>query len=1209
MLESIRDGESEEFHKNLISDFFKRSQFGQNFINTKGHNDLVIHNGKTADSSVGVILEIKSPANKSEMPHYENLNCKASQELLLYFLRERIGCKNLELRTLIITNVDDWWIFDAAVFEERFLSDRTLVRRFREFQAGSLSGRRTEFFYKEIAAPAIDSVKGELAVCHLRLMDYKPILRSKEKEEERTLISLFKVLSPEHLLKVPFATDNQTLDRGFYAELLHIIGLVEVASSGKRLISRNKPEERYAGSLLENAILQIDALDRLSQVRKPEAYGETRDEQLFALALELVITWIDRIIFLKLLEAQLIRYNGADKSYAFLDETRVASYGDLNALFFAVLARLPVDRSKELQDKYSRVPYLNSSLFDPAPIEHDGVFISALRDDLRLPVFRRTALSDSHGRRVSGQLRGLEYMLRFLEAYDFSGEGGEEIQEENKALISASVLGLIFEKINGYKDGSFFTPGSVTMHICRENVRLAVLDKFNSEYNWRCKDIPSLYDRIEDKTKANELIDGLTICDPAVGSGHFLVSALNEILAVKSDLKILRDRSGRVLRDYEVEVVNDELVVADEDGRFFSYNPNNRNSQNVQEALFHEKQRIIENCLFGVDINRNSVRICRLRLWIELLKSAYYKDDGQGRSLETLPNIDINIKAGDSLIGRFPLDSSLSGILRASKRSVADYRAAIAAYQAAKGREEKRGFEKLIEDIRHDFSAAIQRTLLGNLSGELYGLEHQTTLFAEVGEKATETRRKKQKLAERIKEVKADVASEGLYRRAFEWRFEFPHVLGVDGTFRGFDLVVGNPPYGVPIRGLERSFVEARLGAVPDHEIFYLFLNLGRELLRNGGLLSLIVPNTLLFNVYAERYRLSLLEKWEFEEIVDCTDFRIFADATVRNAILSLRKCSASARPIAFRPTAGARSLEALMNREKREIPGEMLREQARNWALVFRTPPEILAIAARIRRESKKLSTLFPEISQGLIAYDRYQGQSEELIDARAFHSTKQLDSSYKKWLWGEDVRRYQVVWNGKEYIKYGDRGEGIANPRQAKFFKTRRVLVREITSPQIYAGLTEDELYNDPAIINILESKDGELSIWCLLAILNSKFATFYHLHSSPKITKGEFPKILVTDLQKFPLPGRPDKDIADRIAHLARTVHLQKAIEGGPTTDVIEAEVDKLVYEFYGLSVKEVATIEARLAPGVEDEPEDESSQRHAVAPDGRSWQKRC
>ena len=188
----------------------------------------------------------------------------------------------------------------------------------------------------------------------------------------------------------------------------------------------------------------------------------------------------------------------------------------------------------------------------------------------------------------------------------------------------------------------------------------------------------------------------LHLCDPAVGSGHFLVSSLNEIIAIKCELGILADATGERFRDIEITIENDELTVFDtERSEFFKYRitngtPASKEAQRLQKTLFHEKQTLIENCLFGVDINPNSVKICRLRLWIELLKNAYYKeiqkpapskgaDDDEERpyfvrasaneytELETLPNIDINIKEGNSLLSRFALDADLNADFEANQ--------------------------------------------------------------------------------------------------------------------------------------------------------------------------------------------------------------------------------------------------------------------------------------------------------------------------------------------------------------------------------------------------------------------------------------------------------------------------------------------------------------------------------------------------------------
>ncbi|RAR70635.1 DUF7149 domain-containing protein [Flavobacterium aciduliphilum] len=582
LLDRTNDTESEEFHKNLVIDFLKKTYYDPNhYINTKGRNDLVIHNGNTAKSSVGVIIEAKKPTNKAEMITTKKLNAKAFQELVLYYLRERITHKNLEVKHLVATNINEWFIFDATLFDRLFAQNKNLVKQFTEFEGGRLADTKTDFFYKQIAEPFIADITAEIEFTYFNIQDYQKPLRNADKADDNSLIALFKLLSPEHLLKLPFTNDSNSLDKRFYSELLHIIGLTETKEGNKKLIERNKSGERHSGTILEDAIIQLDSLDKLSRLDKPNQFGSTSQERLFNVALELSITWINRILFLKLLEAQLITYHKGDKSYSFLNLDKIKNYDDLNSLFFQVLARKYSDRNDDVKKAFENVPYLNSSLFEPTDIEQVTLFISNLKDDKKIPIISTTVLKNDQGKKQTGSLNTLEYLFEFLNAYDFSSEGSEEIQEDNKSLINASVLGLIFEKINGYKDGSFFTPGFITMYMCRETIRKAVVQKFNETKKWNCKDIEELYDKIEDRKEANKIVNSIKICDPAVGSGHFLVSALNEMIAVKNDLKILQDRDGKRLKEYQVEVVNDELIVTDEEGELFEYNPTNKESQRI----------------------------------------------------------------------------------------------------------------------------------------------------------------------------------------------------------------------------------------------------------------------------------------------------------------------------------------------------------------------------------------------------------------------------------------------------------------------------------------------------------------------------------------------------------------------------------------------------------------------------------------------------
>ena len=228
LFEKINDNESEEFQKNLIADFLKKNSFDPHFyINTKGRNDLVIYNDKTAKSNVGVIIETKKITNSAEMLSVKKLNVKAFQELLLYYLRERITHKNLEVKHLIATNVYEWFIFDANQFEHFFGKNKKLIKQFEDFEANRLSGNTTDFFYTEIAKPAIDEVVELFEYTYFNLKDYDSIVKNTSKEDDNKLIAIFKIFSPEHLLKLPFINDSNTLDKGFYNELLHIIGLVE----------------------------------------------------------------------------------------------------------------------------------------------------------------------------------------------------------------------------------------------------------------------------------------------------------------------------------------------------------------------------------------------------------------------------------------------------------------------------------------------------------------------------------------------------------------------------------------------------------------------------------------------------------------------------------------------------------------------------------------------------------------------------------------------------------------------------------------------------------------------------------------------------------------------------------------------------------------------------------------------------------------------
>jgi len=1150
LLDRSNDTESEEFHKNLVIDFLKKTYYDPNhFINTKGRNDLVIHNGNNAKSTVGVIIEAKKPTNKTEMITTKKLNAKAFQELVLYYLRERITHKNLEVKYLIATNINEWFIFDATLFDRLFAQNKNLVKQFNDFEGGRLADTKTDFFYKQIAEPFIADIKTEIEFTYFDLQEYQKPLRNADKADDNKLIALFKLLSAEHLLKLPFTNDSNSLDKRFYSELLHIIGLIETKEGSKKLIERNKEGERNSGSILEDAIIQLDSLDKINRLDRSTQFGVTLQERLFNVGLELSITWINRILFLKLLEAQLITYHKGDKSYSFLSLDKIKNYDDLNSLFFQVLARKYEDRNQDVKKAFEKVPYLNSSLFEPTEIEQVTLLISNLKDDKTIPVISSTVLKNDQGKKRTGNLTTLAYLFDFLNAYDFTSEGAEEIQEDNKSLINASVLGLIFEKINGYKDGSFFTPGFITMYMCRETIRKSVVQKFNETKKWNCTTVEELYDKIEDRKEANDIVNSIKICDPAVGSGHFLVSALNEMIAVKNDLKILQDRTGKRLKEYQVEVVNDELIVTDEEGELFEYNPTNSStgsllrseSQRIQETLFHEKQTIIENCLFGVDINSNSVKICRLRLWIELLKNAYYKN---ATELETLPNIDINIKCGNSLVSRFAIDADLKQALKKSKWSIDMYRIAVDTYRNAESKEQKREMEKLIADIKSDFRSEISLNdpkvkKQRKLSGELFTLTQQTQLFemskkekADWNKKVLQLTEETKKIENEIEEIKANK----IFENAFEWRFEFPEVLNDDGDFVGFDVVIGNPPYFIITKNNTENVALSHylnnyqtIKNASSKNIFNLFIELSIQISSTQSYHSMIVPEGL-FETRSYADTISLLQNSGSILNITRIEGMVFDEANTGNVIFIFGKNQIDIK-----------AKQQLFNKNQDLIDFDKT----------------VNPIITKIDNpKTPKLSEVC-QLFKGMVVGDR-----------KNFIFETNTDNLPDKFLLGNCISKWNI--NKNFYADYSKLSIIGGTKLKTKHDVFPRILIRRTGNFLCCAylsepALTESTLYSCWSI-------NKDIHNLFILGVLHSKVADYY-IKNKLVTNPQAFPQILMTDLQSLPIPA-PTLDLHNSIQSL-----VELRLSNSENNLDLETQIDQLVYQLYDLTEEEIKIVEGK------------------------------
>lgn len=1227
LIEQINTDESEENAKGHLSQFLRSAFYGHDYlIATKERNDLVIHNGPKSDSPAAVLIETKRPRPQdqvaADMIRSDRPNVKALHELILYFLRERIENKNTDLKYLIATDINSFYFFNAEDFERLFFKSRQLVSDYKDWRDGRKTASTTEFFYQHIAQLFVEQLDQELPCVHLKLQDFAPYALNDDPADDTKLIPLYKALSPTHLLRLPFANDSNSLNKEFYYELLHLIGLEEAKEGSKKVIQRKPDGQRNNGSLLENTIRTLETEERLAQVSKKSIYGDTKAEQHFSVALELCITWVNRILFLKLLEAQLLQYHDQDSAYRFLHSGLVKNYDELNELFFEVLAKQKDERGDYANRQFNHVPYLNSSLFEIAQLESETIRINSLKERFEMPLYTRTVLKDDRGRRRTGSLQVLEYLFDFLDAYNFSSEGSESIEEHNRTLINASVLGLIFEKINGYKDGAFFTPGFITMYMCRETLRRATVQKFRQSDHFagfvsdQFDDLGNFLSRhykSEDLVEANALINSLKICDPAVGSGHFLVSALNELLAIKSELGILCDRLGKPL-SVRVSVDHDEFSVQwSRTDELFVYRPGVQECQVVQEALFHEKQTLIEGCLFGVDINPNSVKICRLRLWIELLKNAYYiRPD----VLETLPNIDINIKQGNSLVSRFALDEDLQPVLKQNKWKISDYRIAVASYQAARDKESKRELLEQIERIKagfqtHIFNRDPRIKQLAKLRGQKILLENKTEI-GDLFEKLStdDVAQDVDKLEGQIVKLEAEIESirsAVIFRDAFEWRFEFPEVLNEDGDFVGFDVVVGNPPY---IRQEELTALKPYL---KDHydtfagtaDILVYFYELAINIIKKLGHFGLITSNKFIKANYGIKLRTLLLGQ-QMIEIVDFGELPVFDEASTFPLIILLQK---KVKQELVRhsqiSTLDFESLALEIDKNVSQLPDESFRNKY--WTL---SDIKVNNILSKLKLNSITLGEYFnSSLNRGILTgYNEAFVISEEVKNC-IIDSDPISAEIIHPFAVGDDIRYYSIN-ELSRYLIFTRRGIDIEKYHGVKThleaYKNRLMPGvkggRKKGSYQWYEIQDSVAYFNDfakkkiiyPVIAkesrfafseSVMYSNDKTFIIptdelW-MLSLLNSKLIWFYLKNICSVFgDPNDGGRLELRSIYVSTIPvRRPTLDFIQKMEILTRDILSAKKVAPSNDTTSLEALINAMVYELYGLTEDEISVVEGR------------------------------
>ncbi|EIS5080786.1 Eco57I restriction-modification methylase domain-containing protein [Campylobacter jejuni] len=1189
---------------NALSKFFENLSFQCEVKSIhKGNSGIDLALKK--DGLAQVIIEAKLPHSR-EFFSPSKPNCKALHECILYYLRERKAL-NSSLKHIIITDFYSFFIFKADLFEELFNKNKYFKEAFENFESkNSLFKGNTDEIYKEFEK----ILNGDSTLKGL-FVDLKPILEQ-DKLSFSKLKPLFKIFSKDCLLGEFNPNDANSLNNAFYKELLYILGLYESKQNSKLIITKSEESKEEQGTFYT-------------------AINSKLKEENFETILKLLILWLNRILFLKLIESNLVRFND-DKNLKFLNFKKIPDFDKLSELFFEVLAK---EKSTRKKSEFAYLPYLNSSLFEKQSIENT-LEISSLSNDLKLFYYKNTVLKDDKCKAKKGQVGLLEYLFEFLDSFDFGSDDEQSEILSQKELISSSVLGNVFEKLNGYKEGSFYTPSFITSYMCKESITKVVLDKFNAQFDLDAKDISELRKslRKEDKKAQKELLNSIKICDPAVGSGHFLVSALNCLLSIYDELNLFDE-------EFYLEVQNDEILITGRKGEFIEYKrpstPKDK-AHLIQQELFHTKKDIIENNLFGVDINPNSCEITKLRLWIELLKHSFYQsfDDENYHDLKTLPNIDINIKCGNSLVSYFETGKSLNHYpnikerINKYKRIVKDYKEGFYTDKSHINQEIKNlkiSFKnfcfadkfkkemKSFNDKCEKYSKKYGNFLAVDDENLKFFVSANLTLFDFDEKEATKEFANLKKEYDNIFNLESN--------HPFEWRFEFPEILDDDGNFKGFDLIIGNPPY---IRQEELKELKPHLAKnykvyKGTSDIYTYFYELGFNVLKENGILSFITSNKYTRAGYGEALREFLLKNVKVLEYTDLNGIKVFDSATVDTSILCFEKSKSKDNKFKYLALSNEILKTCAYDIGLYKDFAEFSQNSLSKESFTF-SDENTSALKAKIERIGTPLKEWQGlNIYRGILTgYNEAfiittEKRNEILANCKDEAEKERTAKLIRKMLRGRDIKRYSYEWaglwvinthngyknqNGEkveviniEYYpslkkhfdefypqleKRTDKGLTPYNLRNCAYldeFEKEKIVWNPVSGEYLFSYIKEHIFFNNSLFMMTLDV----FSLKYILAFMNSNCYKWLITLKTNLIQTGSYAYGAKDKIERLPIPKINSKNekLANELINLVDEILKAKEQDKNVNTQELENKINSLVYKLYNLTEEEIKIIE--------------------------------
>jgi hypothetical protein len=567
---------------------------------------------------------------------------------------------------------------------------------------------------------------------------------------------------------------------------------------------------------------------------------------------------LGRLVFLQFLQkkgwmgvpASNTIWEGGDKNYL---SKLVDNYANNNRLLSDVLEplffkTLNEKRNDDIADsilgKSIKIPYLNGGLFDKDRIDELDI-------DFPYSYFKE--------------------LMDFFSQYNFTID--ENDPDDSEVGIDPEMLGHIFENLlEDNKDkGAFYTPKEIVQYMCRQSVIQYLkthepLEQYAEPIEQLINDgvVSPILQSKNIAIRFTQLLKEVKVCDPAIGSGAFPMGIFYVLYHAIHHLHSHAEPHG--------------------------------NFDSTQT-----KRDIIQNNIFGVDIEQGAVDIARLRFWLALVVDA---DEPQ-----PLPNLDYKITCGNSLLSRYPIDAPIENVFveynRVGKENarkeksiwnkftLEDYKRLVVGY--TEEHTDKVGLKSKINDIKNCFKNTLaqgdirQRQLAEQRVYEYEAIPLFGKRKAEedpIGYAAAKSKLNK------LKEKEHAILNNKKYEKSFEWRFEYPQLLDDKGAFIGFDIIIANPPY-IKEGRMSKTFFEPYKDS-PYYkgkmDIWYLFACNGLDLLNPNGVLCFIATNNWTTNFGASKLRDKVIKETRICNIVDFGAVMMFESASIQTMIMMFQK-------------------------------------------------------------------------------------------------------------------------------------------------------------------------------------------------------------------------------------------------------------------------------------------------------------------------------